>query len=240
MFILDLKKNNMRLRNGKILQRFDICHCGQKVNIDDYTPPRICKIDSILKSTASFIDHQTNQPPKDDTLWSKTDSLLDQISELLMTNATTGSSNAYSLSFAEHCSQLELCNKILKKLQHSTEVNAKFVVKQLNLIENCYQPMLPLCIFLKKTKDLKYKKFVRGEQAKCRDPYYLLYCLKKLRKLYENRLKIAEKYCMLTKRTADLVKYAVDMLRQRFMDYNNSLYRGIGKILSFETIVFQI
>jgi hypothetical protein len=214
----------MRLRNGKICYKFDICGCGQKVNIDDYTPPRIVKVNALLKSVANFIDHQTNQPPKDDTLWSKTDTLLDQISELLMTNANNGLSAAYNLSFAEHCNQLELCNKILRKLQTSTEVNAKFVVKQLNSIENCYNPMLPMCVFLKNTKDLRYKKLLKQEMEVGRNPFYLLFCLKKLRKLYENRLKIAEKYCLLTKRTADLVKYAVEMLRQRYENYRGSLY----------------
>lgn len=81
-----------------------------------------------------------------------------------------------------------------------------------------------MCVFLKNTKDMRYKKLLKQEIGVHRDPFYLLFCLKKLRKLYENRLKIAEKYCLLTKRTADLVKYAVDMLRQRYENYRGSLY----------------
>merc|ERR1712048_919374 len=215
---------NMRLRNGKVCYRFDICDCGQNVNLSDYTPPRVCKMNSILKSTTAFIDQQTNQPPKDDTLWSKTDSLLDQITELLTVNAANGIANAFTMTFTEHCNQLELCNKILRKLQVSTEANAKFVVKTLGLIENCYKPLLPMCVFLKSTKDQKYKKLLKQEVEVGRSPFYLLYCLKKLRKLYENRLKIAEKYCLLTRRTADLVRYAVEMLRQRYENFRNNQY----------------
>lgn len=215
----------MRLRSGKICHKFEFehCSCGKVLDLADYSPPRLCNVISIFESSAKLINNQTLSQPRDDKLWQHADGLLDQISELL-TNGVHGGIHGSGLSISEHCRQLEQCNRILKKLQGSTEGNVKKVLKQVNVIDNCYAKLLPLCLYLRDTKDHRYKKLLKSEMNNGSSPYYLLYCLKKLKKLFNNRLKIAEKHCILTKRTADLVKFAVDSLRQRFQQMANSSY----------------
>ena len=132
----------MRLRSGKICHKFELenCSCGNVLDMRDYSPPRLCNVISIFESSAKLINNQTLSQPRDDRLWQHADGLLDQISELLTSGV--GGIHGNGLSISEHCRQLEQCNRILKKLQGSTEGNVKKVLKQVNVIDNCYAKLL--------------------------------------------------------------------------------------------------
>jgi len=172
-----------------------------------------------------------NLGAKDQT-WQKADNLLTQITDKL------NFEDFRFLSLTELCGQLEACNNILAKLQKSTETNVRKVGKKIFESEKCYTQLFQLYAFLRRCKDPSYKQYLTDDLILC------LYTLKKMRKLYDAELVIAQKYCTFTTRTADLVHSAVATLRVRYQQevantYNQPPVRGTDEESRRQRIIVE-